>query len=361
MKEQVRLLRRHGLHIDLVYADLNLAYLSQRQWSRRELLTSDQNGNKDMVISGPTFPKNNRWGFSKWVNDYKKYILRFIEDYGRPDLIHGHTYLGGIVANEVNKVLSIPFVITEHYTGWLDLSIRSLHKDLAHQAFQNANLITAVSHSLALALNRNSNYEIKVVPNFIDTELFKYHEGVHREGSKLIMIGELIARKQIDHGIQLLATMIQEGYELTLTIVGAGPLESSVKLLSKQLKVDHVIKWTGRLTASQVAEELRDSDVLIHTSKLETFGLVMIEALCMGVPIVTYENGGVDEMRDLFGVYVSDNMEVRSLNGLVKQVLEEAPDQDSQSISRLARRRFGADSVVEQWKKVYEDMILTYD
>ena len=160
VKEQIRLLRREGVSLDLIYADLNISYLLDGRYTRRTQSHICNEGNRDEIVSGPFWPKNQRWGLKMWIQEYAGIVERQLKKRSpsaQPNLIHAHTYLGGAVALIIKRKLDIPYIITEHYTGWLDGSIKRFHKKLGQEAFDEAESILAVSPSLGQNLQSETS------------------------------------------------------------------------------------------------------------------------------------------------------------------------------------------------------------
>jgi len=127
VKEQVRLLRQEGLSIDVIYADLNIAYLLDGRSNRRTQTNLCKDRNREVIVSGPFWPKNQTWGLNQWIQQYAMIVIQQLKRdslFGIPNIIHAHTYLGGAVASMIKRKQGIPYIITEHYTGWIDGSIK---------------------------------------------------------------------------------------------------------------------------------------------------------------------------------------------------------------------------------------------
>jgi len=82
--------------------------------------------------------------------------------------------------------------------------------------------------------------------------------------------------------------------ESSLTILGAGPLESELKQFSKTLGISDSVQFLGR--SSQIFDFLQNLDAFILTSKYEGFGMVLLEAMDVGVPIIASDNSAIPEV-----------------------------------------------------------------
>ena len=255
----------------------------------------------------------------KWTTVYVSYIRKYIGQYGAPDIIHAHTYLGAMVAFELQKHHTIPYIVTEHYTGWMDGSIRKHHRRLGIKALNGAKKVICVSGALKEAMQAWIKYEIEVVPNFIDFEIFKPDLSLKSSSFEMLGVGDLIPRKQWDHLIQAFAEVCKEIDNCTLTIIGEGPLRGELAGLIRSLQLESKIDLIGRKTQREVAQAMQRVSVLVHTSQTETFGLIYLEALACGLSVISYENGGVDEFKGMMGVEVLKN---RNLDTLQKAIIK---------------------------------------
>ncbi len=304
------------------------------QYSNIESIELDHSGNKTIIRSGPFWPKNNRWGLIKWVKAYVTHIRDYINQYGAPELIHAHTYLGAMVAEELQKDFTIPYIVTEHYTGWMDGSIRKHHRELGAEALNGAKKVLAVSKSLKDAIQPWINQEIEVSPNFIDIEIFKPDASEKSEDLEILGVGDLIPRKQWDHLIKAYASIHQDIRNSKLTIIGEGPLRGELEGLIRILKMESRIHLVGRKSKCEVAHAMQQASLLVHTSHTETFGLIYLEALACGLPVISYDNGGVNEFRDIEGIRILGSSNLDDLKKSIFESYSQSKTVDPDSIKK---------------------------
>ncbi len=360
MKDQVTLLRKEGLKIDLVYADLNIAYLYNGWYRKKRIVERDSLGNKSYIITGPTWPKNNRWGLQLWINSFVNWIVYYLEKEGRPDIIHTHTYLGAMVALKIKEKFNTPYIVTEHYTGWMDGSIRALHRKLGLTALKNADVVTSVSGALKDFLQPSLEKEVVVLPNFIDVDLFTFEVNQDIIGStakkiNIVSVGDLIPRKQIGVSLQIIK-QLSTLYDIQYTIIGDGREKENLKNEVTRLEIESIVSFAGRLHKSSVAKMLINSDILLHSSQLETFGLVVAEALCSGVMVVSSPNMGVQMMKDLPGIFISSGDSKKELKLELEKALKVRKRNDWQEfrkkISMLSKEQLNTTNYAHKFTKL---------
>jgi len=232
------------------------------------------------------------------------------------------------------------------------------HYNLAKYAYANADTITVVSNSLKKKLEELFKVESQVIPNFIDFEIFNIKERSQSSSLDIIGIGDLIPRKQWSHLIDAFATIQNKNSDCTLTIIGEGASRSALEKQIEKLLLTDKVKLAGKKTKSEVAAHLQRVDLLIHTSKTETFGLVILEALACGTPVISYNNGGVEEFRGLPGIQIIDEINQDNLNKTINEFLQNKSSSpySSDDISKACQSKYGVDSVVAKLSDIYKEL-----
>jgi glycosyltransferase involved in cell wall biosynthesis len=105
----------------------------------------------------------------------------------------------------------------------------------------------------------------------------------------LVTVGRLIKRKRADQLVETLASLPES---VRLLIIGNGPEESSLRAQADALGVAQRITFAGRVSDEEKFRLLAAADIFVSTSQHEGFGLVFLEAMAMGLPVVCYGNGG---------------------------------------------------------------------
>lgn len=173
---------------------------------------------------------------------------------------------------------------------------------------------------------------------------------------RIITIGRLSPEK--DHATLLRAFAIvhKEVPDATLTIVGQGPLESQARALITELELNHCVELPG--WDPHPDRRLRDSDLFVLTSTSEGFGVVLVEALACGLPVISTDcPGGPREILEdgAIGALVP----VGDPEHLAKEIIRhlELPAHDKQEISSRSYRRardFSVDTITDQYCSVIE-------
>jgi glycosyltransferase involved in cell wall biosynthesis len=163
-------------------------------------------------------------------------------------------------------------------------------------------------------------------------------------------VGRLVRCKRVDRLLEAVAR-VSEHTEIEVLIVGSGPLKTELRDLSRRLSLEESVRFLG--FRSDVADLLRDADVLVQPSTGEGFGLAIIEACMSGlVPIVFADGGGALEVLPPDGRVVSD------VEGLAVALLElkssaSLSPQARQARSTWAIERFPITKTASEYAELY--------
>lgn len=353
MKNQVELLRNEGLHIDVVFGDWSIRNIKRLLGSKLQ---------KNISTKGITwkysaffYPRIFPITMKLWRKAYIRLIGQYIAEHGLPDIIHTHTYLAGWIAFAIKEKYGIPYCMTEHSTLILSDELTDLHRKMAVEAYNHADGVLAVSRSLSTVIIEKYGVSSSVMPNFIDVNLFKpASNNADASVLKIICIGELIDRKQIEI---LLKSLKGIAFKYHLSIVGDGPLRNTLEKLVLHLGLSDVVTFEGRLSQENISELLCKMDVLVHPSRLETFGIVLIEALSSGVPVIAFKNGGSEDIiNETNGILIND-MSIDSLHAAIKKMILSPDQYDRNKIRSNALTKYAPDVVKHQLLQQYSSIM----
>lgn len=300
----------------------------------------------------------------KYKKTYRKVLSDYIKETGKPDLVHVNIALkAGIQALWLKKVYNIPFVLTEHWTGYLpeakfglkDLSI--FQKQTIQKIFKASNKITVVSEVLGNAISKQ--FDIKgysIVPNVVDTSVFFAQDHPKNSPVQFIHISSLQYQKNVPAIIEAFNLVKKKGYAFRLLIYG--PAVSGLKQLVQKNNLGESIQFKNEVPQIELAPALRTSDALILYSHYETFGCVVIEANACGVPailsnlpvfkeyITAYENG----------IFVTPDNPAELANKIEDFILGKYKF-NKQSIAEKAAKEFNYQTIGSQFAAIYENLL----
>jgi glycosyltransferase involved in cell wall biosynthesis len=271
------------------------------------------------------------------------------------DLLHAHVHRMGWAAVLAGALLRRPVVITEHSTEWPDGTITRGALRRARFAFRRAALVCPVSKRLQRAIEGYGiQARFRVVPNTVDTQIF--HPPAARRATsatnRLVNVGLHIERKGLDVLLCAIARLAEARPKLRLELVGEGPATPGLKRLAAKLGVEKRVRFSGATTPEQTAEALRGSDAFVLSSLSETGPLVVLEALCCGLPVVSTRVGSAPEVIGNDGA-LAEPGDVEGLAEAICEVLDASESFDHEAIARRAAGRASFESVGRVWDEIY--------
>lgn len=229
-------------------------------------------------------------------------------DLSKVSLVHSHSlFSDGAVAYEIFKKYEIPYIIAVRNTDVNKYFKYAFHlRKYALEIMRNAKKIIFISHSyhkyvIDKYVPRRFKEEIlsktEVIPNGVDSFWLKEstlekNKKIDRELIKLIFVGRIDYNKNLKSVINTYYKLKSKGFNCLLNVVGDGPLRQSIE--RKCHSDDNIIFHGAIQDKKRVRELYMDSDILIVPSYTETFGLVYVEAMSCGLPIIYTENQGFD-------------------------------------------------------------------
>jgi len=194
---------------------------------------------------------------------------------------------------------------------------------------------------------------IKVLPNLVDTTFFTFPIPPLSQANslKFLMIGSLIPIK--NHRLLLEAfSLVQKQHPTVgLSIAGNGPLEQELRASCESLKLEHVY-WLPRLNRAEVKEQMAAHQVIISTSKVETFGLTIAEAQAMGKPVVVTDSGGVRDIVTQETGIITEASSTSFAKGMLRMI-QSIDKYHPESVRKCARQRFSSEVIMQQLHEIY--------
>lgn len=267
------------------------------------------------------------------------------------------------------KHCKIPLVITEHDPFKLGKTKTIIKKSL----LKSVSKIIAISHDNAKTLAKlypEHTGKITTIHNGIDItwwqsqflrfttedrrkikeELFRAHENT----LIILCIAELHERKGQKHLIEAISKLTKEYPNVKLVFVGEGQERHNLEKLTKRLTLTNHIVFTGR--QKEIPKLLKSSDIFVLPSRREAFGLVLLEAMISGLPVIASRIGGIPEIIEdeingiLFEAQNSDEL----AQDLIKLIDDpEKRKKIASSGQKTVLEKFTAQKMAENYEKIY--------
>lgn len=301
------------------------------------------------------FPKLMKQQMEAWCRYAEKLAMRYFDTYGKPDLIHAQSSVwAGIAAKRISEKTGIPYCITEHASVFMKQAVLGTHwtkcwsTPYIRDAFDHAKKIIAVSSALKKALHPYTEKEIEVIPNVVDTRLFQPKKRIVREDFHFLTVSYLVPRKRVDLLLQAFKQV--DGH---LTIGGDGPEKPRLIQLAKELGIEKNVSFLGALSREGVRDAFQKADAFVLASEHETFGVVCIEALASGIPVVATRSGGTEDIVDEQVGFLVPVNDVEALAAAMKRIKKNALSYDPEELHSIAHQRFGPEAVYQKCKNIF--------
>jgi glycosyltransferase involved in cell wall biosynthesis len=273
-----------------------------------------------------------------------------------PDVVHGHFHQVLPHAWLTARITRARWVHTEHDSGFEYDELTPIQLRLARCLYPKTDRALTVSENLGSVLEqRGVHADWQVVWNAVDTETFEPGTTSPSPGHvRLLAVGRLDAadRKNLAGLLQALGELPATGWNLTY--IGDGPARFRHEDAFALAGLDDRVTFVGAKSRKEVAAAMRQHDVLVHASQVETFSAVVAEALVSGLPVIAFRTGAITDMvKSTAGGVVVDNQEAFVDALATSQVLLKA---DRRAIAAVARKRLALDGLAETLNRVYAEV-----
>lgn len=306
----------------------------------------------------------------------KKVITEF-----NPDIVHiHHPFLLSSVAIMYGKRLGIPKILTLHtqyerYAYYIapipERLTQEAIKMIIHNLSYKIDCITTPSESMReLIRSYGVKNRIEIIPNAIHLISFKEDDELKRteikkqynlkEDDKIILfVGRVASEKSIDKIIKALAIIKKRSIgKVKLLIIGDGPAMDELKQLARTLKIEKDAIFAGTVSYGEIRHYYKMAYVFTIASTTETFGIVTIEALASGVPVLAVKApGAVDILTDGVDGLLVDN-DVEKLANALEKIIREPELREKLSRGALkTSEKYSIDIISERMLNLYREVI----
>jgi len=151
--------------------------------------------------------------------------------------------------------------------------------------------------------------------------------------------------------------LIKSGANLTLKLIGDGPLKSTIEKQIKSLKIINNVQLLGYMNQSEIVRELHLSDLFVLASEVETFGVALVEAQMCGLPVVCTDCGGPrDIITEETGIFV-EAQSITSLTVGINNIIDKLPQYTSKRIREKTIAQFGVKAYTDSISKLCQNII----
>lgn len=358
-KEQFKALSNSGEKITVAYNEIWPITMFGRMKEKRGVSFEVDEGLRTYRYKDYNYFPKNPMMFKSFNKRMDKLYKEIVKKEGKVDVIHAHSaFWGGIAALYISRKYNIPLVFTEHSSLKYAVYARESYKKYIYEVYEKADELIAVGTGLKNEIKGYVNRDISVIPNMVDLNLFNdkgdYKEEKDNEIFNYFSVSFLVEGKGMETLIESFAEAFKDKDNVTLRIGGDGPVRETLDKLICEYGVQDKVKLLGALSREQVAEEMKKCDAFVLASEHETFGVVYIEALACGKPVIgTYNGGAEDIIKDYNGILAEKN-DVESLKRALLQMKDKYNTYDKNEIREKTILSYSEKVLVEKLKGVYK-------
>lgn len=290
----------------------------------------------------------------------RKSIQRF-----NPEVIHIHT-LGplGISGIRYAKRYKIPLIGTYHtnlpdFLVYISLGKKNNKSDkkyllqeivwkLSNYFYNKCDLVTVPSESMKDELKKKGlRTKVIFLSNGLQLDSFLPKEKYSRK-AKLLHVGRISFEKSIDIVIKSIDILREEFSDIKLDIIGDGPALKNLELMTKKLDLERNIHFHGCIEHGKLNMVYKEHDIFITASTIETQGIVILEAMASGLPIVGVRRLAIPDLvkNDVNG-YVVEPFDEKGMAEKIKMLYK----------NRNLRKTFGRKSTELVKEHDVKDMV----
>ena len=258
--------------------------------------------------------------------------LEEVLDLKQFDIIHAHYWMSGLIAKDISNKFNIPYIFTSHSLGVFLEGYNKERADCEKIVMSSSQFVTASTNYEQTLISESyqvDNQKIKQINPGVDYELFVPDQSIDRENI-FLSIGRIQQQKGQLETLRFLNSFKEVETDFMCYFVG-GPSGSSgdeylseLKESVKELSLSSHVEFLGNLPQVDIRNLLNSAKLLIHTSQYETFGLVAIEANSMGVPVLTTNNGSMQEIvTNKENGYLVDGLDYQDVNISIKNLIND--------------------------------------
>ncbi len=326
------------------------------------------------VIRIPAFQKFSGSIFS--VNFPASRLLTHLMEEFAPDIVHSHCpFFMGDFALRLSRQHAIPLIFTYHcmfeqYVHDWPVQNEGVKRFIVKLAAGYANMVDRVivpTESVQeILLKRGVKTPMSVIPTGVDVAHFSKGDGkafrqknqIPLEAKVIGHAGRLAPEKNLDFLINCMVEALKKDPKIHALIVGKGPAEKMIQDTFKEAGLKDRLHLVGVLHYQELVDAYFAMDLFAFASLSETQGIVLIEAMAAGVPVVALDAPGArDVVEDRKNGRLLDQMDQQSYADALLSVLNSSPEESKimEEAARVTAQKYTINISAKHMLEIYED------
>lgn len=289
--------------------------------------------------------------------------ILFIVKKSNIEVIHVQMIRHGRAGVLIKKLAGIPFVVSPQGSDIYKSSIY-FKKTIAKFVFKNADVVIALTNNMKKEIQKIYKRKVVIVPNGVDIRQFENLDKgkirkelkISKQKKVILFVGRLHSIKGVKYLIQAIKIILNKDKNVKLLIVGDGDERKNLENLCKNLNLENHVTFVGEVSPEKVPKYMVASDIFVLPSLSESFGIVNIQAMYCGLPIVATNVGGIPEnvIDQINGFLIEPRNEYQIAEKVIlllnnNELREKISENNKEKASNYSWER-----VVEKLEKLYE-------
>lgn len=243
-----------------------------------------------------TWTEKIRGEINRITDAHERNLLKAQKKFGNTDVIHAHvSYPAGYSAMILKNKYKIPYILTEHMGPFpFERYIKDgVISDKISKPLKGADILTAPSNFQSETIFNFGFNKPVVIPNMVNESVFHtLKDKPKTDKVKFLTLSSFIPQKGIYELLDGIKLALDKSSDFEFTIAGSGELESYIKNFILNNNLSDRVRLVVNPVRSEAISLFGKSDVFILASRLESFGIVYVEALASGIPVIATDCGG---------------------------------------------------------------------
>lgn len=342
--------------------------------------TKEFEKDKNIFVHRVRILDNIHTDFIQWVHHLNfamtEYCIRLFNDCGNFDIIHAHDWIVAFVSRILKNAYKVPLISTIHATEFGRNN--GLHNSLQKYISSIEWLLTYESWRVIC----NSNYmkeelryifqlpcdKLRVIPNGVDINKFNgierdynFRRNYVSDNEKMVFfVGRLVQEKGVSILVDAIPKVLKYYNDAKFVIAGKGPQLEYLKNKAQEMGIAQKVYFTGYVSDENLLKLYKCADITVFPSLYEPFGIVALEGMIAGVPVVVSDTGGMGEIVN----HGHDGMKayVGNANSLADSILillfdEELANKCVINALEKIKQMYTWDIISKQTLAVYEEVL----
>lgn len=305
--------------------------------------------------------------FNKYLKAHRLGYEKILSVFKKIDLVHLNVFFpAGVFALELKRRYELPFVITEHWTAFLNSNphrFSFIERYFIKKIAAAAAMICPVSEDLKKALQ---NFGLKgpysVVPNVVDTDLFQNATDKAFPPIHILHVSTLMDHhKNVSGLLRVIARLKDARQDFKLTLAGNKVGDFHQQNAKKLSIPSHQIEILDEIPLQDIAQLMQSAHIFVLFSNFENLPCVISEAHASGMVVIATDVGGVREMLEPSNGILIKAKDEQALFDALQNVMNQLDQYDNTNIRKAAIQRYSYQSVADQYTHIYSTTLANSD